>query len=501
MEDNSNKPFDPFGLDEIENIQKEIESDLNITAEKSDTPEQTDIYLNAGQQAHTDHSPYPYAETQLGHDTSQPVEAAPANVGTDGPPMQVIDGGQPVDTTFYTETIKAPQKTKKRPIGRTVAILCLVCTIGTGSLGLGIGAAIPFIQERYFPNTAINDNNTARLNQSYEIVSTRSVFSGDFENPRDGSFADVYKLLEPAVVGVTSFIQSENFGGLVPVNGATGIIFEEDQNRVFIATNEHVVGGASSVNVILSNGATLAARPVGSDRVADLAVISIDKRDLHEAGVYEITIAEFGDSDDMDVGDFVLTIGNALGEGTSATLGIISAKEKTITIEGNRPLVVLQTDAAINNGNSGGPLINTYGEVIGINTAKLNSYFYSVEGIGYSISSNIAMPILKALMNTTSRPLLGIIGETLPEATADMYDIPALGVLVNNIISGSGADKGGIVRTDIITSINGNAVFTWEQLVEEIRKCEAGDTVPIKILREGKTSLTLEITLGERDDF
>jgi serine protease Do len=186
-----------------------------------------------------------------------------------------------------------------------------------------------------------------------------------------------------------------------------------------------------------------------------------------------------------------------MGEGNSATYGTISKRARAIPTQ-NRKLTVLQTDAAINPGNSGGPLINARGEVIGINTVNLTpaeSYF-TAEGMGYSIASNAALPILEELLRAEPKPFLGIRGATVSEEIAEMFDIPPIGVWVDSVFDTSSADMGGIQRTDIITSFNGNAIFTMEQLQEEIKKCRVGDTVEIKILREGRTPLTLVIDLG-----
>jgi serine protease Do len=406
--------------------------------------------------------------------------------------------------SFYTETIKVesepPAVTRpRRPWGRTAAILCLICTLGTACLGFGIGTAGVYARYHWFGGAENYNNETVA---AYGISAVQYAFDDITAIPGEGTLSDMIKRVEPSVVSVSATFDASGPYGFGPrISEGSGIIFFEDRNRVYIATNNHVVGGAREAHVSISGSDPIKAHPVGSDPDADLQVIYVEKRDLRVVGIHHVVIALFGDSDLMEVGDVVLAIGNAMGEGNSATRGIVSAKERTITVEGRR-LTMLQTDAAINQGNSGGPLINTRGEVIGINTAKFSSDgFFSpmVEGMGYSISSNIAKPILEDLMNRSSRPALGIYGQTVTDEMVDdmELDIPPLGVYVNEIIRNSGAERAGLERTDIITGFNDRPILTMEQLIDEIRQSAIGETVQIKVLRRGKDVLTLDVTLGE----
>ncbi|MDR1664556.1 MAG: trypsin-like peptidase domain-containing protein [Clostridiales bacterium] len=479
MAENEGKPYDPYGFSEIESIQREIEQDLSAALPKEVKAEET-------------------AE-------ARPEEISAAPEASDNPPAEETADVTPAERqTFYHETIKhdEPGRGKSmRSWRRAVAALLIVCTLGTGTLGFGIGGAIAFMQNRSVRSIEVNQNGE-NPDAVLSVVSSRTVFSGE----GTGTLRDVINLAEPSVVGVASTFAAssgENVFGMPQQSApaeASGIIFAEDAEKVYIATNSHVISGASEVSVTFLGGTPVSASKVGNDADADLAVISVDKSDLAEAGVSEISIAVFGDSNEMEMGDMVLAIGNVFGEGNSATQGIVSAKEKTIPLE-NRQLTVLQTDAAINLGNSGGPLINTRGEVIGINTAKLSSDLFSlypVEGVGYSISSNVAKPILEGLINSAGpKPILGITGGTMTEEIASQFNIPAIGVFVSSVNQGSGAEKAGIVRTDIITSFNGSAVFTIDQLIAEVQKCSIGDTVEVKIIRDGTTSITLKVKLGE----
>jgi serine protease Do len=477
--------MDNLHLSEIEKIQAEIEKDLKK------------IWEPAVQEP-----------------VIEPAAEIAAEMAAEMAAEPEIPTPSPVQESFYRETIKAepvysnnttarPRSRKERSWPRTVAVLCLVCTLGTGSLGFGLGAAGLYARHHWLNGVTgmgqadgVNAHDTQNAHDF--LRSTQYVFSDASAPAQGGSLSDMIRLVEPSVVNVSSVFDASgrNASGQGVASGS-GIIFSEDTRLVYIATNNHMVGGAAQVTVSVAGSEPVPASPVGSDAEADLSVISVSKQDLQKAGVRSIVIAVFGDSDTMEVGDVVLAIGNAMGEGNSATRGIISAKERTVTIEG-RTLTMLQTDAAINRGNSGGPLVNARGEVIGIITAKLSANFYaSVEGMGYSISSNIAKPILEDLMNRTSRPALGIYGLTVTDEIAEELSIPPMGVYVQAIIRGSGAEKAGIDRTDIITGFNGRPILSMEQLIEEIRKCQVGEKVVVKILRGGKDTMELEVTLGE----
>jgi len=246
------------------------------------------------------------------------------------------------------------------------------------------------------------------------------------------------------------------------------------------------VQGAQSVTVSISGAGAFAASLVGKDETNDLAVISILKADTVKAGVSEVTPAAFGDSDLMKVGDPVVAIGNALGEGNSLTSGVISAKNKSVQID-NVTYNALQTSAAINPGNSGGALVNKYGEVIGINSAKLGSSIStdtSVEGIGYAIPSNQVKTIVEELMGP-AKPMLGISGNTINSAQAAQYNLPQAGVYVYEVVAGSAAAAAGLQPGDVITGFNGVSVMTFDALKSAVDACNDGDVVEIKYIRNG----------------
>jgi serine protease Do len=230
---------------------------------------------------------------------------------------------------------------------------------------------------------------------------------------------------------------------------------------------------------------------VGKDSNADLAVISVNNSDILDAGIENVQLATFGDSDELQMGESVIAIGNALGQGNTATAGIVSALQKDVTIQG-RKLSVIQTDAAINPGNSGGALVNSKGQVIGINTAKIA--LDSVEGIGYSITSNVAKPIIEQLMNSTDTPTLGVYVTAVTEELAEQYNLPTAGVLIQQVIDGGSAQKAGLRAGDVVTAYNGSPVFNSTQLIEAIKASKVGDTATLTIVRDGSTK-TVEVTL------
>jgi serine protease Do len=308
---------------------------------------------------------------------------------------------------------------------------------------------------------------------------------------------EVIKKVKPSIVCITSISQSSNiFSGTYETEGSgSGIMFYKDDSKVYIATNNHVISGAKSVSISIDDSEELIpATLVGKDSNADLAVISVAISDITKAGITNIQLATFGDSDSLQVGESVIAIGNALGNGNTATAGIVSAVQKDVNIQG-RTLSVIQTDAAINPGNSGGALVNSKGQVIGINTAKIA--LDSVEGIGYSITSNVAKPIIEQLMNSTDTPTLGVYITSITEDVATQYGLPQAGVLIQQIIQGGSAYNSGLQAGDIITSYNGNAVFTTDQLMSAVKASKVGDTVKITVVRDGQTkTIDVKLTKG-----
>lgn len=300
------------------------------------------------------------------------------------------------------------------------------------------------------------------------------------------SIQDMYEKVNPSTVLVVADKGEQASIG-------TGVIMTADG---YIITNAHVISGGKDCWIALDTGYTYDAKLVGYSEERDLAVLkAVDAADL--------PAASFGDSDLCRVGDTVYAIGNPLGVELRGTLtdGIISAINRDLTVN-DRTMNLIQTNAALNNGNSGGPLINCYGQVIGINTMKMSNFYSSsttVEGIGFAIPIDTAKPIIDELIEkgyVSGRPAIGIDGETLPATYRIYYRLPE-GIYVTRVYASSDAAAKGISEGDIITAINGIDVTTMEQLNRVKNQFTAGQTVTLTIYRSG-SSYDVEIILMDR---
>ena len=299
------------------------------------------------------------------------------------------------------------------------------------------------------------------------------------------SLQEIYRRCIGSVVSIVTVTPSGKASG-------TGIIMSEDG---YVITNHHVIENAQAVSVLTSDNQEYAASVIGSDETSDLAVLKIEADGLQTA--------EFGDSSVLQVGDSVAAIGDPLGTALRGTMtdGIISAINRDLTVN-DRTMSLIQTNAALNNGNSGGPLINCYGQVIGINTMKMSNFYSSsttVEGIGFAIPIDTAKPIIDELIEkgyVSGRPAIGIDGETLPATYRIYYRLPQ-GIYVTRVYSNSDAAAKGVSEGDIITAINGVSVTTMEQLNRVKNQFTAGQTITLTIYHGGVSS-DVEIILMDR---
>lgn len=386
----------------------------------------------------------------------------------------------------YEEQVKKTPKKKKYNWGKFIAACLVVSVAGGASIGAGYGAA-----KYYFDDEpAVTKTPVVARTLSSSVAGMSAV--------------DIIKSVKPSVVSISTKVSgtAEYFGSFsVPyeANGmGSGVVFYSDDEKIAIATNNHVVDGASSIYVTFEDGANVPAKVVGTKSESDLAVITVSWDDLKSAGEKDVSAATFGDSDSLEVGDSVIAIGNAMGMGLSATDGMISMTQQTVTVEGHE-LNVLQTSAAINGGNSGGPLVNSAGEVIGINTAKYNSSM--AEGMGYAIPSNVIAPIVEDLLEngTQPKPYIGIKGTSITTDNADLYKLP-VGALIMEVTEGGPAEAAGIMVGDIITSFNGNTVMDMDSLVKVVGETKVGDTVDVHVVRDGKTGHDLKLTIADKND-
>ena len=300
---------------------------------------------------------------------------------------------------------------------------------------------------------------------------------------------EIYRKVVPSVVGVVTQVESSLGSG---TSLGSGIIMSEDG---FILTNAHVVEEGTSFTVILDDKSEYEASVIASDKKSDIAVLKIEASGL--------PAAEFGDSDALEVGDLAVAIGNpsSLDLAGTTTSGIISAVNREIIVDasGNK-LRLIQTDAAINPGNSGGPLLNCYGQVIGISTVKLNSSTY--EGLCFAIPTNVFKPIVDELMQygqVSGYPSIGITGKAVDQYRSQAYNIP-MGVLVASVSEASGAYAAGIQAGDVITAVNGEAVYSVSDINVIKNTFRVGDTLTLTIYRDGNT-MDLEVRLVDETEL
>lgn len=326
---------------------------------------------------------------------------------------------------------------------------------------------------------------------------------------------EVVEKVSEAIVGVVNIQQTTDFFQQeiqdVERGTGSGVIFEKRDGKAYIVTNYHVIQGAKAVEISLGDGERVRAELVGADPLSDLAVLSIDDKGV-------TTVAEFGDSDAIRTGEPAIAIGNPLGLDFSrtVTMGIISAKERSIEVDGGWELNVIQTDAAINPGNSGGALVNVAGQVIGINSLKIAEHGYRsglfgssgtpVEGMGFAIPINDAIPIIKDLMayGKVKRPFMGI--EWMDLTSIDSYHwqntlkLPSdvnQGIVVTRVMPMSPADKADLKERDVIVAINGEPVNNGIALRKFLyNSTKVGDTITLKVYRDG-LPLEVKLTLEE----
>lgn len=387
---------------------------------------------------------------------------------------------------------------KKR--GGVVAVLCV-----TVILLLGIISALGAMNIRLFQKLQGKGEYSMSFLEG-EPQKNETLHGVDQPGPSAPSGNDVTIELNPTPDGVENIpqqgglsyqqIYEKNIPSVVSVlcetaNGkttGTGVILSE---QGYLVTNHHVVDGAQSIQVLLTDERSFQAYLVGTDVVSDLAVLYIEATDL--------VAAEFGDASQLKVGDAVAAIGDPLGVEFRGTMtdGIISAINRNVTANG-RTMTLIQTNAALNAGNSGGPLINCYGQVVGINTMKISMFVddAGVEGLGFAIPSTTVKEIVDQLIAqgyVSGRPALKLSGSSVSLMDQRFYRLPA-GFWVSDVVEGGNAETAGILPGDIITSFNGVRIQTTEDLQTALYNCRAGDSVTISIYRT-KTEKQLTVTL------
>ena len=385
---------------------------------------------------------------------------------------------EPIETNSFHVSDPEPPRKRKR-LGLKIAAGCLVCALVGGALGGG--GALLATGQLGGEKTVVYEGTRPTAAVSLADVDGKTVLSGE----------EIYAANLESVVGVNGDVTTNIWGQTVrnPVSGS-GFVISADG---YILTNYHVIDGVSDIKVTFSNGTSYDAILVGGEEENDIAVLKIDATGLRPVVL--------GNSDALQVGEPVYAIGNPLGELTfTFTGGYVSAKDRSITMSDGTIMNMIQTDAAINSGNSGGPLFDQYGQAIGIVSAKYSGSSgssASIEGIGFAIPINDVADMVTSIIENgyvTGKPNVGVLMDDV-DSNVQRYGIPA-GAEIKAVLEGSCADKAGLQAGDIITAVGDSAVNGSEQLKSAVKNYRAGDEVTFTVYRDGEES-DITLTLDE----
>lgn len=394
------------------------------------------------------------------------------------------------------------QKREKKKFPKVIGVIGLAIVFGlVASLTFQAGN---LLADKILGTTdsAKTAKQTATVNNT-QLSKTSSTVTSDVSGIVDSAMPSVVSITNMSVQQVQSF-----FGGVQQQESqscGSGIIIGQNDTELLIVTNNHVVEGSQTLTVSFIDEESVEANIKGTDSTKDLAVVAVPLESIKDETMDQIAVAQMGDSDSLKVGEPVIAIGNALGYGQSVTTGIVSAKDRDIQMEGFDSKLI-QTDAAINPGNSGGALLNVNGEVIGINTVKVNAN--AVEGMGYAIPISDASEVITTLMNRETRTkvsdaekgYLGIQGVDVSSDSAQMYNMPT-GVYISEVVKGGGAEKAGLTKGMIITGLDGISIDGMTTLKEQLQYYKAGEEVEVKVQVPASNGeyeeKTVNVTLGE----
>ena len=399
---------------------------------------------------------------------------------------------------YNYEQNQEPKKKEKKKMPKLIKVISL-------ALVFGIVASVAFqatnlVADRFLGTTE---------NREVKSVDNTKISQSTGETAKS-DIASIAEEVMPSVVSITNLsvqqVQSF-FGGIQEQESKSvwsGIIISQNDSELLIITNNHVVEGNETLTVSFVDEESVEAQVKGTDAAKDLAVIAVQTKEIKDTTMDQIKVAALGNSDQLQVGESVIAIGNALGYGQSVTSGIVSATGRELDGIDEK---LIQTDAAINPGNSGGALLNANGEVVGIYTAKVATD--TVEGMGYAIPISSVSDIIENLMNQETKTKvseaeqgqLGIQGVDVTADSSEMYNMPT-GVYVSEVIAGGGAKKAGITKGSVITGINGTSIDGMQALKEQLQYYRAGETVKITVATPEKNGeyakRDVEVTLGKK---
>ena len=393
--------------------------------------------------------------------------------------------GQPVPSSPY-RYVPEPKKPKKKKRGWVLPLVVALCCLLSGAMGVGGVLFVQHIQAQQVEE--IPEENVSHVLQGIRensVIEIVQVDTGTQMTP-----AEVYAANVNSTVGITTSVTT-NFWGYQSTSAASGsgFIISDDG---YILTNFHVIEDSDSISVSMYNGDSYNATLIGYDESNDIAVLKVDAEGLSPVIL--------GNSDHLNVGDSVIAIGNPLGEPTfTLTSGAISAKDREVTLSGNVTMNLLQTDCAINSGNSGGALFNLYGEVIGVTNAKYSTFSSSsasIDNIGFAIPINSIMNIVESIIEKgyISKPYIGISVLDVSEET-QQYGIPA-GAAIQAVSEDGPAAQAGLQKGDVITAVDGTAM-TSKELVSYIGEATIGQEMVFSIYRQGE-NLEITVYVGEQ---
>ena len=412
---------------------------------------------------------------------------------------------EPDDMNGMNEETPKPKKNRKVP--KPVKLVC-------AGVAFGLVASVTFQTGNYVGTkvfgTTTTNGKTAKTAQTAQTVDGAKLTTSS-SSTGTSDVATIAKNAMPSIVSITNMSVQEVqsfFGGTQQQESTSvgsGIIIGQTDSELLILTNNHVVEGNEKLTVSFVDNESVEANVKGTDSTKDLAVVAVKISDVKDSTMDEIAVATMGDSSKLEVGEQVIAIGNALGYGQSVTSGIVSATERTL--DGYEGGTLIQTDAAINPGNSGGALLNSNGEVIGINTAKVATD--SVEGMGYAIPISDASDTIQNLMNQETKTkvseaeqgYLGIQGVDVSDESAKMYNMPT-GVYISDVVKNGGAQQAGLTKGSVITGLEGTTISDMNSLKEQLQYYRVGDKVKVTVQVPGNngeyTEKTVEVTLGSK---